>query len=369
MNSAKLRTLPFLVLFLPLDIFVAGVILIADLVLFPLRIFRRRPEELMPIDFSSVTIQILNWDGLHLMKECLPAVVEAVRRHSELSGRKPEILVVDNGSRDGSVDYLRQQFPDVRVITLDRNYGFSLGNNKGFQEVHSDVVVLLNNDMLVAPDFLQPLLTPFADSRVFAVSSQIFFPDPALRREETGKTMGTFEKGFFRLWHDEVRAGDEKRGAIPVFWAGGGSCAIDARKLKAIGGFDSLYHPFYVEDTDLSWQAWKRGWKCLFAPQSHVVHKHRGTSRPKFGDDFVDGTIRRNQFLFIWKNVTETGLVLQHLMGLPRIHGRTILQKGARFEIRSYLKAMTRLPFAVWRRVANLREYVVSDRDVLRSLQ
>jgi CRISPR/Cas system CMR subunit Cmr6 (Cas7 group RAMP superfamily) len=98
-----------------------------------------------------------------------------------------------------------------------------------------------------------------------------------------------------------------------------------------------------------------------------VVHKHRGTSRPKFGDDFVDRIIRRNQFLFIWKNVTDTGLMLQHLIGLPRIHGSAILQKGARFEVRSYVEAILRLPFALWRRVSNLREYVAGDRDVLKS--
>ncbi len=369
MKSARLRALLIVILLLPLDVLVAFVILIVDLLLFPLRIVRRHPTAFGPADVSSVTIQILNWDGLHLLKECLPAVVEAVRRSSDHSGLKHEILVVDNGSKDESVSYLRQEYPDIRVMALDRNYGFSSGNNRGFHEVRSDVVVLLNNDMLVSPDFLPPLLLPFKDPGVFAVTSQIFFPDPARRREETGKTRGKFESGFFQFWHDDVVPGDERLSSIPVFWAGGGSCAVDTRKLRSIGGFDTLFHPFYVEDTDLGWQAWKRGWKCLFAPQSHVVHKHRGTSRPKFGDDFVDGIIRRNLFLFVWKNVTEPGLILEHLLGLPRIHGRAILQKGARSEILSYVKSVWRLPLAVWRRVRNLREYIVSDREVLRSLR
>ena len=369
MSSAKLRALPFVVLLLPLDIIVAFVILGTVLAMLPLRIFRRRPEKTEPADIASVTIQILNWDGLHLMKEYLPAVVDAVRRHSLISGRTHEILVVDNGSRDGSVDYLRQQFPQVRVLQLARNHGFSTGNNRGFAEVRSDIVVLLNNDMLVSADFLQPLLMPFADSHVFAVSSQIFFPDSGRRREETGKTMAKFKNGVFRFWHDEIRPEDEIRQTLPIFWAGGGASAIDVRKLKAIGGFDTLYHPFYVEDADLSWQAWKRGWTCLLAPRSHVVHQHRGTSRPRFGDDFVDRTIRRNQFLFIWKNLTDAGMMLQHLAGLPRIHASVILQKGAGFEIRSYVAAILRLPFALWRRMSNLREYVAADRDVLKSFQ
>lgn len=361
MNSAKLRALPIVMLLFPLDLFVACVILIADLISFPLR-FLRHSQNSVAVDTASVTVQILNWNGLHLLREFLPSVVEAI-------GGKHEIVVVDNGSQDGSVDFVRERFPDVRLVLLDRNHGFSIGNNLGFKHVRTDVVVLLNNDMLVSPDFLQPLLAPFSDANVFAVTSQIFLPDPGQRREETGKTRGQFEQGFFRFWHDEILPEDAQRAAIPVLWAGGGSCAMDMRKLGSIGGFDSLYYPFYVEDTDVSWQAWKRGWKCLLAPQSRVVHKHRGTSRPIFGDDFVDRMIRRNQYLFIWKNVTAPGMVRQHLCALPRIHGSSIIQKGARFELRSYAMALVRLPMAVWRRMTNIREYPVSDCDVVKLSQ
>jgi GT2 family glycosyltransferase len=367
MSSSKLRMLPFVGLLLPLDLLVACIVIASAFVSIPLRLFRRREARVIgPVDLSFVTIQILNWDGLHLLEESLPALMEAVRRHSDRSGAKHEVVVVDNGSQDGSVEFLRRNFPEVRVVALDRNYGFSLGNNKGLEHVRSDIVLFLNNDMAVAPDFLQPLLEPFADPGVFAVASQVYFSNPEQRREETGKTRGEFEKGFFRFWHDNVALDDENGPASPIFWAGGGSCAVDVRKLRFLGGFDTLYHPFYVEDADISYQAWKRGWRCLFAARSHVIHKHRGTSRPKFGDEFVDMTIRRNQFLFVWKNVTDAALTLRHLIGLPQIHGSSMLQKSVHFELRSYLRAIIRLPIAVWRRLANSREYVRSDRDVLR---
>jgi GT2 family glycosyltransferase len=200
---------------------------------------------------------------------------------------------------------------------------------------------------------------------VFAVTSQIFFADTTRRREETGNTRGRFERGFFELRHDEITSLDEARETVPVLWAGCGSCAIDRNKYHAISGLDPLYHPFYVEDVDLSYQAWKRGWKCLLAPSSHVVHKHRGTTRPKFGQDFVENTIRKNQFLFIWKNVTDTAMVLQHLANLPRIHGRAIMHEGARFEIRAYCRAVTQLPEAVVKRLTNRDQYVIGDQEVL----
>jgi O-antigen biosynthesis protein len=309
-----------------------------------------------------VTIQILNWDGKHLLAECLPRLLKAVSK----AGGRHKILVVDNGSTDNSLDFLRKEFPAVGVVALDRNYGFSIGNNLGLKHVVTDIVVLLNNDMLVDDDFLLPLLVPFSENNVFAVTSQISFADATKRREETGKTRGRFEGGIFYLWHDEMNADDENRSAAPVFWAGGGSCAIDRRKYEMLGGFDSLYHPFYVEDVDLSYQAWKRGWKSLLAPASHVVHKHRGTSRPKYGDEFVDNTIRRNHYLLVWKNVTDFRLLLEHLFQLPRIHGRGILRHGPAFEVRAFLRALSRLPLAAIRRFANLHAYTLSDRDVLK---
>jgi GT2 family glycosyltransferase len=156
---------------------------------------------------------------------------------------------------------------------------------------------------------------------------------------------------------------------MPVFWAGGGSCALDRSKFEVIGGLDTLYDPFYVEDTDLSYQAWKRGWKCLLAPASHVVHKHRGTSRPRFGNDFVDNTIRKNLFLFMWKNVTDFPILVTHLMNLPRIHGRAMAETNPLFEMTAFVRAFRQLPEAIFKRLANMPFYVKRDREILNSLR
>src|SRR5207244_167220 len=104
---------------------------------------------------------------------------------------------------------------------------------------------------------------------------------------------------------------------------------------------------------------------CVLVPASRVVHKHRGTSKAKFGDRFVDNTIRKNQFLFIWKNVTDPAMILRHLANLPRIHARAMIHNGPPFEIQAYLRAVRQLPQALARRVSSVRNYVMSDRDVL----
>ena len=197
------------------------------------------------------------------------------------------------------------------------------------------------------------------------MTSQIFFADPSRRREETGKTRARFEAGFFYLWHDDITAKDETGGPIPVFWAGGGSCAIDRRKYLAIGGLDSLYRPFYVEDADISYQAWKRGWKCLLAPASRVTHKHRSTTTVKFGHDFVENTIRKNQYLFIWKNVTELSLLVEHLINLPRNQSRVMLKQSPGFEVRAFFRALQQLPEALRKRIASAPAHLLTDREVL----
>jgi GT2 family glycosyltransferase len=368
--TAKARALPFVLLLLPLDLIVTIVLLTAQI----LATIKRRLKpatttgtagcgEHVVAGFSprSCTIIVLNWDGKHLLAESLPAVIEAVR----FNGGNHQIMVVDNGSADGSSEFVRSHFPQIHLLALDRNYGFAGGNNRGAEHADTEIVVFLNNDMIVDRNFLKPLLDGFHDSSVFAVTSQIFFADPTRRREETGKTRALFERGFFELWHGEITSADEARETVPVFWAGGGSCAIDRRKYLAIGGLDTLYHPFYIEDTDLSYQAWKRGWKCLLAPASKVVHKHRSTTRPKFGHDFVENTIRKNRFLLIWKNVSDTSMLVQHLANLPRIHGREMIQNGAMFEVRAYWRAVRQLPEAASKRLSNQNQYLVSDREVL----
>jgi len=357
MTVHKLRVFAFVACLLPADAFVSVLLLMAQAASLPLSFFRRAASPLKKPNSSSVTIQILNWDGKHLLEEFLPSVLVGAKGN--------EILVVDNGSTDGSVEFLKSHFPQVRVLELDRNYGFSVGNNRGVEQITTDLVVFLNNDMSVEPDFLEPLLVPFADPAVFGVAARITVPDPAKSKQETGKTRARFESGLFYLWHDPVTSQDEQRAALPVFWAGGGACAIDRRKFATLGGFDSLYHPFYVEDTDLSYQAWKRGWRSLFAPASRVMHKHRATSGPRFGEMFVNNTTRRNHYLFAWKNLTDFGMLLEHLALLPVIHRRAITQYGAAFEVRAYLRACIRLPLAIRRRLANVGTYVLNDRDVL----
>lgn len=244
---------------------------------------------------AAASVVIPNWNGRDLLSTHLPSVVKA------MSGNPSnEIIVVDNGSTDGSVDLLREQFPTVRLVGLDENLGFGGGSNAGFRAATNDIVVLLNNDMRVEEGFLAPLLEGFSDESVFSVSCQIFFSDPARVREETGLTQAWWASGSIRVRH---RLDDKVDRLFPCFYGGGGSTAYDRHKFLELGGFDPLLAPFYMEDTDLGYMAWKRGWKALYQPRSHVYHEHRGTIGRRFTDRQIQAVLKKNFLLFTWKNI------------------------------------------------------------------
>ncbi len=337
----------FLTLLLsPLLALLAGLLLAVNLLLSAARLLRRpAPGESAPLS-GLASIVVLNWNGKDLLARGLPSVIEAVRA----DGRAHEVMVVDNGSTDGSVQFVGTHFPGVRVLSLPQNTGFAEGNNAGVRAARHDVVVLLNNDMVVDPGFIRPLLDGFGPE-TFAVSSQIYLQDPQARREETGMTSAVFRRGMIDYSHRRVSGESGGRLCRPVFWAGGGSSAFHRARFLQLGGFQPIYSPAYVEDADLSYQAWKSGWEVLFAPASVVYHKHRASTSRRFDAIELRALTQRNQFLFIWKNIRSWRLLLAHCFFLPwncyrlaRDHGLTLWK--------SLFTAMARIPSLV---VAALR--------------
>jgi len=269
-----------------------------------------RPRKALPPNgrpsTRAATVVIPNWNGRDLLEKYLPSVVAALEGNPD-----NEIIVVDNASTDGSAAWLRERFPEVRVLELDRNLGFGGGSNAGFRAARNDIVVLLNSDMRVDAGFLQPLLEGFDHPRVFAVSAQIFFTDPDKPREETGLTEGLWVNGRLRVRH----VIDERvRCRFPTFYAGGGSSAYDRGKFLELGGFDPIYEPFYLEDTDLGYLAWKRGWTVHYEPRSIVWHEHRGTIGRTFTERHIQGVLKKNFLLFAWKNIHHWGMLWGHFL-------------------------------------------------------
>jgi len=273
--------------------------------------FRKKtlPQNQRPNN-ASASVVIPNWNGRDLLAKYIPSVIEALGGNGALRADGGiEIIVVDNASEDGSAEFLREHFPSVRVLALERNLGFGGGSNAGFRAAKNDIVVLLNSDMRVERNFLAPLLEAFTDDTVFSVACQIFFSDPNKLREETGLTQSWWENGSLRVRHRDDPA---IQVPYPCAYGGGGSCAFDRRKFLELGGFDQLLAPFYLEDTDVGYMAWKRGWKVLYQPRSVVYHEHRGTIGKRFSAAQIDLVLKKNFALFAWKNIHEWPRLVSH---------------------------------------------------------
>lgn len=310
---------------------------------------------------DAVSIVIPTWNGRDLLEKYLPSVLEAVAGNP-----RNEVIVVDNHSSDGTAEFLLSRYSNVRVLEMRRNYGFGGGSNAGIRAARNEVVVLLNNDMRVDAGFIQPLLEGFRDDKkVFAVSCQIFFSDPARQRQETGLTEGWWENGTLRVAH---RQDEEITGLYPCFYGGGGSCAFDRRKFLELGGFDSIYSPFYLEDAGLGYMAWKRGWKVLYQPASVVYHEHRGTIGRRYREGYIESVLKKNYILFVWKNIHDWRMLAANFVYIAFSSLVSVLLGDApgRPNLPALWRAVRALPAAVAARVRATRLSVIDDREAFR---
>ncbi|GAI27376.1 unnamed protein product, partial [marine sediment metagenome] len=218
---------------------------------------------------SGISIVIPNWDGLELLKKCLPSVIKATQSYSA----NCEIIVVDNGSKDGSIDYLHSTFPQVRIISLPENLGFSKGMNRGIKESKNRIVISLNNDTLVKEDFIEPLVKHFFNQDVFAAGAKMLYWDK--KSLAFGKATGRFRLGLLKTRFKNVPKTSDS------LYACGAAVAFDKEKFLELGGFDEEMN--YWCDNDICYRAWKRNWKTILEPKSIVYHKEESTYIKKYG--------------------------------------------------------------------------------------
>ena len=257
-----------------------------------------------------------------------------------------EIIVVDDASKDKSVEFIKQKFPIIRLIRHKKNRGFSSTVNTGVRMAKGELVCLLNSDVSPETNFLEKIASDFGDDNVFGVSLNeigVF-----------GWAKGGFKDGFI------VHAPGGKSELVHnTFWVSGGTGVYRRKTWIKIGGMDEkLFTPFYWEDLDLSYRAMKRGYILLWEPDAKVTHNHE-TTIGKISKSKVLAIQERNHLLFMWKNVTSKRLFGKHITGLL---GRIAMHPG-------YLKivflALLKLSDIVKLRSKEVRESKVSDEAIL----
>lgn len=251
----------------------------------------------------KVSVIILNWNGKKFLKECLDSLAAQTYREFET-------VLVDNGSADGSTEFVRNEYPWVRLVVLPENNGFAAGNNRGFAMCTGEYIVTLNNDTRVEPDFLEELTRhPLANPRIGMVAAKMRnYHRPELI-DAAGLKIGANGLGY-NIGFGETDAG-QYDGAT-VFGPCGGAALYQRAMLDEVGFFDPDFFAYY-EDFDLAWRGRLAGWGCVAAPQAVVYHLHSATSGE--WSPFKVFQTHRNKWYVIIKN-WPAGLLIRYLPAL-----------------------------------------------------
>ncbi len=243
---------------------------------------------------AGISVVIPSRNGRDLLASCLPAIEEAT-----------EIIVVDNGSSDGTADWLRERHAAVILETNTEPLSFASAVNRGIARARFSHVCLLNNDMVVEPGFLRGLRRAFDEvPHLFCATAQIFFPE-GKRREETGKAVMPWpgQNGTsFPLRCDQPAEGED---LSYVLYGSGGCSLYDTRRLRALGGFDTIYEPAYCEDLDLGVRGWQQAWPTVFAAHARVLHAHRSTTSRYYTEDQLERILETNYLRFLARTILE----------------------------------------------------------------
>ena len=304
---------------------------------------------------NGVSVLILTWQGIDLVKECFPLVLEEIASWDI----ETEILLLDNGSTDGTVDYIKEVFPDVKVIAYEQNLGFSRANNLAVKEAKYDALLFLNNDLTLEKKFIQPLLERLVYEDVFAVAPKILRWDK--KTIDDGLRYGKYYSGFFDVALDINLDKVDKLHVVTFFC---GACFLCKKDLfKRLGGFDELYTPYAWEDLDLGYRAWKRGYKIVYEPRSIAYHKREATTRGAFSNFFFITLMWRNKFIFMWKNLTYKPFIVNHLLLLPWKLIKFLF--NGRWNVVGFLRAVKYLPAILKKRKDEKEFEKISDQSVL----
>lgn len=236
-----------------------------------------------------VTVIIVNWNGRNWLEQCLPTL--SIQSYDDF-----EVVVIDNGSTDDSVAWLAANWPEVLVLPQKQNLGFAAANNIGIQATDSPLVVLLNNDTLANPGWLENLVTAVSDPDIGMVASRIVKWDQPELLDSAGIEVDLAGIAWNRGWGQPV---SYALSPSDVFGPSAAAGLYRRQMLDEIGLFDEEFFAYY-EDVDLAWRAQRAGWRCHYEPKACVRHWHSATGL--INPNYKNFLLGRNKVWTILKN-------------------------------------------------------------------
>lgn len=258
-----------------------------------------------------------------------------------------EVIVMNDYPQENIIKTTKKIIPEAKVFNNKKNLGFAGNVNKGVLKATRNYVFLMNSDVVLKDNsFLNALDYFKKDQKLFAVGfAQV---------EKDGKIVGA-NRGYFKnglINHSHLQPANYN--LQPIFWAEGGSSIFKKKLFIDLGLIDELYNPFYWEDIDLSYRAWKAGYKILYDPAIKVEHHHESTIGKYFDKSRILKTAFRNQMIFHWKNLTDKDLILKHLLNIPKF-----------IFIPGFFDALIRLPKILKSRKKTIKLFKKTDKEIL----
>lgn len=256
---------------------------------------------------KGFSILIVTWNGLHHLKTFLPSV--CATEYPDF-----EIILADNASTDGSVEWVNEHYPEVIVATFEDNYGYCGGNNRAVETASKEILLFLNNDVKVNPDWLYGINKCFGhDEFIGAVQPKILSYNEPKYFEYAGAAGGFIDKFGYpfcrgRIFETVEKDDHQYDEVSEIFWASGAALAIKRGLFIELGGFDEDFE-FHMEEIDLCWRVHRSGFKVFYTPESTVFHLGGGSlamgSPRKVYYNF------RNNLFMLWKNYSTSELILR----------------------------------------------------------
>lgn len=254
---------------------------------------------------SKVAVVILNWNGKKFLEDFLPGVIE----HSK---NEAEVYVADNASGDGSVEYLRKNFPAVKIICNETNGGYAKGYNDALRQIDARYYILLNSDIEVTPGWIKPMTDLMdADEKVAACQPKMLSWYERDKFEYAGAAGGYLDKYGYpfcrgRLFQSLEQDRGQYDDSLQVFWATGACLFVRSGIFWEMGGLDSRFFA-HMEEIDFCWRAKIRGYQIKYCPGSVVYHVGGGTlPKRSWRKTYLN---MRNNAIMLYKNLPDERII------------------------------------------------------------
>jgi GT2 family glycosyltransferase len=242
-------------------------------------------------NIKGISVVIPNYNGATLLPEILPPLYEALGNINF----SYEVIVSDDCSKDGSIIFLKQHYPEIIVLESSLNSGFPKTINKGIFTAKYDLVLLLNSDIKLTPTFFEKQLRYFEMPDTFGVASRVIGWDSEVIQD--GGKLPSFHGVKFKTSGNYIPLNPSDNDRLYTSFMSGANAIVSREKLWQLGGFNEIFSPFYAEDFDLCLRAWRLGWKCYYEHAAVCRHKTSSTITSENRKKFIKKIYNRNKML------------------------------------------------------------------------